>query len=528
MDFESRPLEPSRRLSESISTINASTNLLPTSADGASSPNDIPAPEARSVLTRLYISHTLSTWNSRMFEFGAVLFLASIFPGTLLYASIYALVRAFSAIALSSWLGAQVDRSDRLVAVRYSIVWQRVPVAVSCLCFVATVSTDSWAVTITLFVVQGLLACMEKLAATANTVAVERDWAIVISDSINVPRQGEEAEVTCSSTISNWNRMADLNASMRRIDLFCKLLAPVFISLIDSISTRYAIWTVFTLNTASVLVEYMAIAQVYQSVPALTKTQAPTTQADDTNSATADDPQDNASRKIPHSVSETLAPWKEYIASPVFLASFALSLLYLTVLSFGATMTTYLLDTGFTSLQVSYMRIGAVAAEISGTWTAPIIMNRIGPIRSGLWFLNWQFVCVAGAAVAFVGWDSSSRFVAGTLIAGVALSRVGLWGFDLSVQFLVQENIQEHARARFSATEMALQNVFEMLSFASTIAFPLPAQFGYPVMISSGAVAVAAVCFATYVRKERGHLLHRSRCMGGDKVVYRAVEFGSV
>ncbi|KAJ9482693.1 hypothetical protein VN97_g10733 [Penicillium thymicola] len=508
MDFESRPLEPSRRSSESISTINVSSNLLPTSDDASPTSNDIPAPEARSVLTRLYISHTLSAWNSRMFEFGAVLFLASIFPGTLLYASIYALVRAFSAVALSSWLGAQVDRSDRLVAVRYSIVWQRVPVAVSCLCFVATVSTDSWAVTIALFVVQGLLACMEKLAATANTVAVERDWAIVISDSINVPRQ-------------------ELNASMRRIDLFCKLLAPVFISLIDSISTRYAIWTVFTLNTASVLVEYMAIYQVYQSVPALTKTQSPTTQADDINSR-ADDPQDNASRKILNSFPETLAPWKEYIASPVFLASFALSLLYLTVLSFGATMTTYLLDTGFTSLQVSYMRIGAVAAEISGTWTAPIIMNRIGPIRSGLWFLNWQFVCVAGAAVAFVAWDSSSRFVAGTLIAGVALSRVGLWGFDLSVQFLVQENIQEHTRARFSATEMALQNVFEMLSFASTIVFPLPAQFGYPVMISSGAVAVAAVCFAAYVRKERGHLLHRSRCIGGDKVLYRAVESGSV
>ncbi|KAJ5269574.1 hypothetical protein N7505_005332 [Penicillium chrysogenum] len=428
-----------------------------------------------------------------MFEFGAVLFLASNFPGTLLYASIYALVRAFSAVALSSWLGAQVDHSDRLVAVRHSIV---------------TLSTDSWALTIGLFAVQGLLACMEKLAATANTVAVERDWAIVISNSINVPRQ-------------------DLNASMRRIDLFCKLLAPVFISLIDSISTRYAIWTVFTLNTASVLVEYMAIAQVYQSVPALTKTQAPTTQADDINNE-SDDAHHSASPKVLHSLSESLAPWKEYIASPVFLASLALSLLYLTVLSFGATMVTYLLSTGFTSLQVSYMRIGSVIAELSGTWTAPMIMNRIGPIRSGLWFLNWQFACVAAAAVPFVAWDSSSRFVAGTLIAGVALSRVGLWGFDLSVQFLVQENIQEHARARFSATEMALQNVFEMLSFASTIAFPLPAQFVYPVMISSGAVAVAAVCFAAYVRKERGHLLHRSRCMGGDKAPYQAIGSGSV
>ena len=120
MVLESRPPEPSRHSSEDIS--DSSNPLLPTSADDGPRPqNDSPAPEAYSVLTRLYISHTLSTWNSRMFEFGAVLFLASIFPGTLLYASIYALVRAFSAVAVSSWLGAQVDRSDRLVAVRHSI-----------------------------------------------------------------------------------------------------------------------------------------------------------------------------------------------------------------------------------------------------------------------------------------------------------------------------------------------------------------------------------------------------------------------
>lgn len=55
---------------------------------------------------------------------------------------------------------------------------------------------------------------------------------------------------------------AELNASMRRIDLFCKLIAPVFISFVDSFSTPVAIWTVFGLNLASVLVEYVAIAQV--------------------------------------------------------------------------------------------------------------------------------------------------------------------------------------------------------------------------------------------------------------------------
>ncbi|KAJ5098596.1 Major facilitator superfamily domain general substrate transporter [Penicillium argentinense] len=309
---------------------------------------------------------------------------------------------------------------------------------------------------------------------------------------------------------------------MRRIDLFCKLIAPVFISLVDSFSTRVAIWTVLGLNMASVLVEYVAIAQVYRSVPELKKHAATTTLATSPNNAATQIP-GRPCQGIVSYLRETLAPWQDFVTNRVFIASFALSLIYLTVLSFGATMVTYLLHSGFDSLEVSCMRIGSVAAELAGTWIAPLIMNRIGPIRSGLWFLNWQFCCVAGAAAAYVPWDSNSRLVAGCLVIGVALSRIGLWGFDLSVQFLVQENVEEHARTRFSATETALQNIFEMLSFASTIVFSRPEQFEYPVMISSGAVAVAAICFATYVRKERGHLLHRSKCMGGDKVLYRAV-----
>lgn len=102
-------------------------------------------------------------------------------------------------------------------------------------------------------------------------------------------------------------------------------------------------------------------------------------------------------------------------------------------------MITYLLHTGFTPLQVSGMRIGSVIAELSGTWTAPFVMNHIGPVRSGLWFLNWQSACLAAAAGGFVFLDPGSWVVAVILIISVSLSRIGLWGFDLSVQFLVQE-----------------------------------------------------------------------------------------
>ncbi|KAI9371836.1 Ferroporti-1 [Aspergillus egyptiacus] len=452
-----------------------------------------PPPRSNSrVLLRLYTSHFLSTWNSRMFEFGAVVFLASIYPGTLLYASVYALVRSLSAVILSSWLGSLVDRLDRLTAIRHSIVWQRVPVAVSCLCLWFLLTSPPTHLTWMLFFALVLLAGVEKLAATANTVSVERDWVVVISDALDVPRQ-------------------DLNASMRRIDLFCKLIAPVVVSLLDGLlSTKVAIWIVLGFNATVVLIEYFAIAQVYNSVPQLDRSLERQT--------TGDEGSPEEERPILLTVSQhvqsTLSPWREYVRQPVFLASFALSLLYLTVLSFGPTMVTFLLHSGFSSLEVSGMRIGAVLSELSGTWVAPFLMDRIGPIRSGLWFLNWQFGTLAAAVAAFAFAIQPPRLVAVCLIVGVALSRLGLWGFDLSVQFLVQEGVEAGNRARFSATEMALQSVFEMISFATTIVFSDPDQFKYPVYISYGAIAVAAVCFAAYVRRERGHLLHTSKCMG--------------
>lgn len=53
-----------------------------------------------------------------------------------------------------------------------------------------------------------------------------------------------------------------MNARMRRIDLFCKLMGPLTISLVAIASTEIAIWTTLGMNVASVLVEYIFIEQV--------------------------------------------------------------------------------------------------------------------------------------------------------------------------------------------------------------------------------------------------------------------------
>ncbi|KAF2638274.1 iron transporter [Massarina eburnea CBS 473.64] len=438
----------------------------------------------RSVLWKLYLSHTLSTWNARTFEFGAVIFLARIFPGTLFYASCYALFRSFAATLFSSYIGTLVDTRSRLWAVRQSIIYQRFPVASSCLILLVLLkSTEARFQTIGWFGLCVALACIEKLAFVGNTVAVERDWAVVIAGVLNVKRE-------------------DLNSGMRRIDLVCKLVAPLGISLVDGYSTKVAIWVVFGQNALSIMFEYFAIAQVYNAVPELAqrKTSEPIS-ATSTEAQTTSEPR------------SFLEPWKSYIHNPAFLASFSLSLLYLTVLSFASQMTTYLLTLSYTSIHISLFRLITVVVELSATCAAPMLIKRIGAVRSGLWFINEQLLSVVLAIGLFTLAQGEGKIAGGALVVGVTLSRLGLWGFDLSVQYLVQENTPEATRGSFSAIEASVQSFFELLSYATTMVFAKPEQFKYPVYISAGAISISAICFASFVRQKRGHLLHTSRCL---------------
>ncbi|KAI9756067.1 MAG: hypothetical protein M1815_004179 [Lichina confinis] len=474
----------------------------------SSSPRSLASPPLTSVLRRLYLSHFLSTWNSRTFEFAAVLFLATAttaFRGTLTYASVYALVRGVAAVAMAPYVGGLMDRADRLEGIRASIVWQRIPVAASCVLFLSLhrfgvqrgdEPAGVTSITILIYVVIVLLACPEKVAVVANTVAVERDWVVVIAQDDEALRR-------------------DLNAVMRRIDLFCKLVAPLIVSAIDAYSSILAVWIVLGQNMLSAAVEYYAIAQVYRVVPSLQRAtiEVDSVSLEERDTGTRVDagppslPSGGGAHNLRGWLEKASLPIGEYVTSSVFLPSLSLSITYCTVLSLAVPMVAYLLAIGMPAYQVSLLRMVSVAVELSATYFGPKLMARIGPIRSGLWAVNWLFGCVVIATACFVVLDLGT-FAVSVLVGGTILSRFGLWGFDLSAQFLIQEGIPPSTRARFSSIEAALQNLFEMLSFVATVVFSRPEQFRYPSMISCGAIAVSSICFTAFARQRRGHLLH--------------------
>src|SRR2546423_1089807 len=128
-----------------------------------------------------------------------------------------------------------------------------------------------------------------------------------------------------------------------------------------------------------------------------------------------------------------------YFHHPAFLPSFAGALLYLTVLSFAGQMVTYLLSAGYSATHIGIARTLSVAFEVLATWFTPWLMGKIGPIRAGIWSISWQMIClVAGMAVFWAVADIPIVSASG-LVVGTILSRVGLRGFDLCTQIIIQE-----------------------------------------------------------------------------------------
>ncbi|KAJ5801084.1 uncharacterized protein N7518_003152 [Penicillium psychrosexuale] len=470
---------------------------------------------------RLYMSHFLSTWNSRVFEFGAVLYLASVYPGTLLPMSTYALSRGLAAIIFAPAVGYYIDVGNRLQVIRISIdrdkrirrskplttlVLQRLVVAASCVIFyLLAIGLPMTRVANTcLLVILTLLACFEKLCSVLNLVSVEKDWVLIIA--------GEDYE--CLRT---------MNAQMRRIDLVCKLIGPLFIALIDGISTEVAILVNLGMNVCSVVVEYFSIAKVYYEVPELQEAKHSLLKFRGVKPA-----QQSffisVWRACCKGVRRALGDFGFYFRHQVFLPSFAGALLYLTVLSFAGQMVTWLLLAGYGSTQIAVARTLSVMFEMLATWVAPWLMGKIGPTRAGLWLIT----CLAGGMAIFWSYASQPLLSASGLVGGTILSRVGLRGFDLCVQILIQEpgpdfhgtlqGIEAEARGSFSSIEAAWQNLFEICSYVSTIVFSRPEQFKWPALISVIAVGLASLLYAIFVRIERGHLVHLPKCIAPERL----------
>ena len=147
---------------------------------------------------------------------------------------------------------------------------------------------------------------------------------------------------------------------MCRIDLLCKLVAPLGIGLLHGCSATIAIWTTFTINIISVGIEYGTIVSVFHHVPTLVERRPSETLYQEgialDNSQLQQTPE---ATLLSRYVAPILSSLDAYVRQSAFLPSLALSVLYLNVFTFSGQMTTFMLalkETRITSTTVGVLR----------------------------------------------------------------------------------------------------------------------------------------------------------------------------
>lgn len=94
------------------------------------------------------------------------------------------------------------------------------------------------------------------------------------------------------------------------------------------------------------------------------------------------------------------------------------------------------------------------------------------------------------------------------LIAGIVLSRFGLWLSDLSITQLQQENVPEEERGIVGGMQKAYNSLLDMAMYIFVIALPKPEQFGIMAIMSVSAVGIGGLLYSRFAYKSRGHLFH--------------------
>ncbi|CAG8953253.1 hypothetical protein HYFRA_00003456 [Hymenoscyphus fraxineus] len=475
------------------------------------------------------------------------------------------IVRTVASICLSSIVGRWVDGSpNRMKTLSTTISFNRFAVISSCILWLGIAesanlndeasSTSGFQFKLTpglkngMFSLILLLGVIETLSANGNMLSMERDFVPIAADPTHM----------------KYN-LTYLNSAMRRIDLTCKLLAPIMISVaISTTSVRIGILVVAAMSALSWGVELWCAKRVWNRNSRLRVIKV---RHIGNSARVAREVGEEAQRTFTERISQIVRLYgnnfRNYFRSQVWIPSFSLALLHLSALSYGATFITFLLGSGFSLGLVTASRACGSIVEISSTFVTPVgvrylgkakrhdfirvgesyneeydsellestsessntdLMTETGLQRLGLWGITSQLLCLI--PVLYAIWLSSpspspSTFAtrdlapvisfplqAFTIFAFLSLSRLGLWIFDLTTQQLTQTLNPPQALSTFTGVEYSFVSVFELCQHLMGIFLGRPEDFKWIASVSLIAVGISSIAYAGWVRHRRGHLVH--------------------
>lgn len=239
----------------------------------------------------------------------------------------------------------------------------------------------------TIFLIILALGVVERLSRLANLISIERDWAPTLATTVELDKELTLHDLT------------QLNAVMSRIDLICKLGAPIVMSMFMSTtkSSRLGAVGIIALNLISWPMEYWTARTVWLSSTQLQKEKTGIS----TSYAKAGFPKDMECGKSPqYSCARLLAQilkvvgrfssWirqyglnlKLYFATDIWMASLAVTSLHFSILVFSGTLTVFLVNSGFSLKLVTWAEIFSATFELGSTYVFPLGVRLLATQRT--------------------------------------------------------------------------------------------------------------------------------------------------
>ncbi|XP_053453091.1 solute carrier family 40 member 1 [Nycticebus coucang] len=335
----------------------------------------------------------------RMWHFAVSVFLVELYGNSLLLTAVYGLVVAGSVLLLGAIIGDWVDKNARLKVAQTSLVTQNVSVI---LCGIILMMVflhkeelltmyHGWILT-SCYILIITIANIANLASTATAITIQRDWIVVVA--------GDDR-----------GKLADMNATIRRIDQLTNILAPMVVGQIMTFgSPVIGCGFISGWNLVSMCVEYFLLWKVYQKTPALAVKAAPKVEESELkqlNLRKDTEPKylegthlmDEKDRNVheleheqePSCASQMAEPfrtfrdgWVSYYNQPVFLAGLGLAFLYMTVLGFDCITTGYAYTQGLSGSVLSILMGASAITGIMGTVAFTWLRRKCGLVRTGL------------------------------------------------------------------------------------------------------------------------------------------------
>jgi iron-regulated transporter 1 len=337
------------------------------------------------------------------------------------------------------------------------------------------------------------MGAVAKIASTAAKLSLHKDWVPVMA-------------------ASNTDRLTNLNSSMRRIDLTANILSPLLVGLVSwGSSPATAVAVVGVWAAVSLFVELRLVGRVYDRTAAL-QFKAGVKEAEAARRAEAEaavrgqvslvsqigSAPATIVQRVRDFSSHFLVNMRAYRSHPVFRASLAYAMLYISLLSLGGIMTSWLKLRGVSDAVLAGVRGIAAGVGIAATFASPWMIHRWGVLQAGLVAIWLQAFLLLPVGFAFVYYFKSVTTQLVIILTFLCLSRFGLWSFDLCQTQLMQRSVDPKDAGSINGAQESLCNISYTCSFILTMIFSNPDWFAAPVCISLLSVIAAAGVYTSY------------------------------